>query len=141
MKLDNKGWGMALFIFFIALFVVALAVSVILLKDNFEGYWPETENSNTKPSLGSYTKIEDSMVVSAKKYVADNHQSLVVGDKFRITLYQMQQKKLIGIIYDVKNSNLECDGYVQFSKTETTEKYEPYLKCGSNYKTDGYISE
>ena len=41
-------------------------------------------------------------------------------------------------IKDIKDKDTECTGYVEFVQDGGVITYTPYLKCGSNYETEGY---
>ena len=66
-----------------------------------------------------------------QKYYTDDSVTSV-----SISLNELEQEALVSSLTDPNNSNINCDGYVIY--TRENNNYQPYLKCGSNYQTPGY---
>lgn len=135
MKLDNKGWGLGALIAGIGVFAIALLVVVIIVNNNLK----ELGLVKTKPKeVYDYTVLEKKVEEAAVKYTnkinIDNDTSLT------ITIKKLQNEKYLQDIYDLKNQNRKCSGYVIISKKNNKINYDPYLNC-YNYKTFGYSSK
>lgn len=96
-----------------------------------------------KAKIDAYQKNEALMVNAARNYLAANLDKapLNIGDISVIDLSELQFNNIIGNIKDI-NSNTMCTGKVIITKNSNTQyTYNPYLECGSNYKTYDYISD
>ena len=84
----------------------------------------------------SYTSIENKMVSSAKKYYNSNPNLLPkeVGGKVRVSIATLVDEELIKEVYDVKDKNNKCSGYVEVTKVEDDYSYIPFLTCKGNYE-------
>ena len=90
----------------------------------------------------SYTSIENKMVSSAKKYYNSNPNLLPkeVGGKVRVSIATLVDEELIKEVYDVKDKNNKCSGYVEVTKVEDDYSYIPFLTCKGNYEPR-YLSD
>ena len=88
---------------------------------------------------GTYVVSEKSMMEAADLYVTINNDLLpsAIGEIKLISLNDLNNQNLIKPIID-PNSNQICDGYVILKKDIDETKTTPYLKCGTNYQTNGY---
>ena len=55
-----------------------------------------------------------------------------------IKLVTLQNSGLIGNLKDITNEAIYCSGYAIGSNEADTYIYKGYIKCGNNYKTEGY---
>ncbi|MDD2391790.1 MAG: type II secretion system protein [Bacilli bacterium] len=79
---------------------------------------------------------------AAMNYVAVNREYIpnAIGHINIIKLNELQSSNMIDEIFDSKDSSQKCDGYVYVEKDENVDlKTKSFLKCGSNYVTEGYI--
>ncbi len=88
-----------------------------------------------------YQANERIMVNAARNYLVinDTKNPSEISNMSIITIDDLQDSEFIGSINDGGNSSIECNGYVVITLVEANNyEYEPYLKCGNNYQTEGY---
>lgn len=91
-----------------------------------------------------YHDNEQMMEKAAQTYLILNETELPsnINETVKIELEELQNKKLIGKIKDVKDSNSNCDGYVLVRKVSKLDyDYQTYLKCGDNYTSNSIITD
>ncbi len=97
-------------------------------------------NNNRIEEYTSYDDIEDSTVNATKRYIVDYYSTLFDNDPLYINLTTLQSYGYISTIMDINNSSTVCTGYTKVLKNGNNVTYNPYINCGSNYTTEGYIS-
>lgn len=113
----------------IFIFVVIIVLIIVLIKF--------LRNSN-ELSIEDYEKLEQRMVEEAPIYIYQNNIEFSEED-LKIELKDMLEENGGSISSDKIKAAKECDGYVIAAKKEY-ETYDAYIKCGSVYKTSGYVS-
>ncbi len=154
MKLDNKGWGLQELLVGIGVLLFCLLLIVSLINRNFRRLSESMGNNSTNNSTDqkrpvqneeekeykSYKDIEAAMEKAASAYNATIYgDELQEGDNITVTIKSLIRDKYIEPIHDIKDSKVTCSGYVTFIKERNKVTYSPYLKCGSRYKTKGYL--
>lgn len=93
-------------------------------------------------SFSSYTNIENKMVSSAKKYYNSNSNMLPKEEngKVRVSIATLVDEELIKEVYDIKDKNNKCSGYVEVTKVGNDYSYIPFLTCKGNYEPK-YLSD
>lgn len=127
--MNNQGWGLQIMLFFCACFVLALIVATSIFNKSFT----ETKKQNTE-SATSYYNLEVKLTNAAKNYIKENYND-IDDITMPIRLSTLKQKNYIGTL---RVNNTECNGYVIFIKENNNVEYNPYLKCGSDYITNGF---
>jgi len=156
----NRGFGLIHLFIFLCVFIFFLFTIVFLVhktgldsKNNLLSptyQYPTNssnstyDNNNSSRSSSStdsidnidydYTSIEKQLKTAAALYQGDLYPEIDKDDVIRVTA-----KKLIALDYlpNLTDGRVSCDGYA----TITYKNYvivDPYIKCGSNYKTKGY---
>ena len=126
-KLDNKGWGLVVFLIFIFIFFFTILLISFLANKN--GIGPQDTNNNyNNIDTKDYTQFETKVKISAMKYQEMNYPNIENGDIFYINISKLELSD------EIKNS---CTGYVKLGKVNGNYIYEPYLSC-DNYTTSGY---
>lgn len=139
-KLNNKGWGLGTFIVGIGVFAICLLIVVILVHNGAQVLEP---NYNPNNELNSeydynYSKLEDKVIIATKNYVNDKYNNIVDDDTLMtLTIKKLQKDNYLDTLYDLKNTNKKCSGYITFYKKDNQINYQPYINC-KNYKTYGY---
>ena len=128
MKLNNKGWGLSIFLVFIVVFFIAIIIIAHISKQY--GYGPVEEPHITNTLLQRYKSYETEVKESAIRYQEYNYPTMQNGDGFIVNIKNLDIKSEI---------TYTCTGYVKYGITSDIYYYEPYLHCG-NYKTAGYSS-
>lgn len=144
MKLNKKGWGLAVEIIIILGVIVALVWAVYgfnklgLVKDMNEALGtdilPDLIISGEKVT---YSMAEDNLIDASKAYVKDVYENNLDIDT-TIKLSRLIKDGYISTIRDENNNT--CSGYVMVSNISENINYDAYLKC-KNYKTPGYNEE
>lgn len=98
----------------------------------------ENENDDKEVNIDStltYTEMEELLKGSAIEYVKKYYSDPSVSEVI-IKDEDLEREALISGLHDPNDSSTSCEGYVIYQKEGNT--YLPYLKCGSNYVTNGY---
>lgn len=119
-KLDNRGWGFVMFIFFLGILAIALLMVVSMVNDFGAGFSSRRGKDVTYGQYQRYKRYEREVVSAAYSYSA-THGNI---DSINISL--------LNIDNDIKS---ECVGYVQYESV--SNGYVAYLRCG-NYRSEGY---
>ena len=129
-KLDNRSWGLGIFIIYICIFFVAiLLVSHIANKNNL-GADSDIQMTTDDKVLQQYKEYESEVKTIAMQYQKENYPDIKSGDSFSVNINKL----------DISDRILHrCTGYVIFSNDKGDYISTPYLKCGS-YRTSGYSS-
>lgn len=91
----------------------------------------------------SYEKIEDKLIVSAKKYYSDNKDNFPINDNETVEIDSdlLSEQGYMKSLKDYqKDSSVSCNGKVYVTKTGNYYYYSPYLNCGNSYITP-YLKE
>lgn len=139
--MNQEGWGIRDMLLFLAIVCIAILVSMALYKKTFTQLF-DNSGSITDFSNETYDSIENQLEKTAHTYT-DNYYYKVLenGDEGEVTIRDMQAENLLTVVKDIKDDSIICSGYVHFQKQGGITDYKTYLKCGDNYKTDGYQSK
>ena len=144
--MNNRGWGLQTMLLMVCVLALALIISFILLRDSFgvlfqgNSIFDNEKDKTSEVSNNEYQKLEKNLENSAKRYVdAFYKDGLVENNPIIVTVFSLVNENLLKQPVDPKNKTEACKGYVRFTLKEGKVIYEPYLKCGSNYQTKGYI--
>lgn len=94
-----------------------------------------SSNRTTSTNDFDYTSIEKQLKTAASLYQKDLYPDFNSKDD----VMYVTSKKLIALDYltNLTDGRVSCEGYARFTY-DNIVKTEPYIKCGSNYKTKGY---
>ena len=138
--MNSRGWGLREMLLFCLILTLALLVIVALISTNFFGLLSNKEISGSNiDSARTYNSMEVEIINAAKKYV--KAKNISVDTDTYISVVDMQNSHLLNSLYDVIDAGCKCCGYVKVYLKDEISVYEPYLKCGSNYESDGYNSK
>ncbi len=130
-KMNEYGFGLKESMLFLVTIMLCIFITMFMynksFKEIFEG-----------PSSKSYVDLENTLKSAGAGYVLNYHKPLDNGDEGYVSLDTLKDKNLINTLTDEKGK--ECDGYVFYRRDNSKMSYVPYLKCGSDYCTDGYSS-
>jgi prepilin-type N-terminal cleavage/methylation domain-containing protein len=96
-----------------------------------------------KAKLDAYKRNEELLINATRNYLAGNPDKapINVGEIKIVNLTDLQAYNIIENIKDVK-SNSNCIGQITVTKKNSSEySYDPYIECGSNYKTLEYVKD
>ena len=157
----NRGFGLIHLFIFLCVFIFFLfTISFLVHKtglDRKNGLlsptYPETNNSthnNSSNTTNSNNQSRDSSVeIDDYDYVSIEKQLKTAATLYQKDLYPdlsdkddalyVTSKKLIALDYltNLTDGRVSCEGYAKITYDNVTV-VEPYITCGTNYKTKGY---
>lgn len=138
--MNQKAFGLKEFIILIAVIFICIIVIVSLYKSIFNTN--ATPEPVTKQETETYEDLENRLKLAAERYLNNSNYSSSIENTESWTLsYSMLKKEeYLEEIKDIKDKNIECNGYVEFIQDGGQISYKPFLKCGNNYQTEGYDS-
>ena len=154
-KLNNKGWGLSVFIAFIAILCLALLLIVVgaiklgISSHSKKEVLPVTEvkqkddinsdsginDNKTENNLNVLDNYISQIVLASKNYTGMNENLINFDSGFVLTLKDLIDSNYVGK-YQI-NGNL-CSGYVIVSKIENNYDFNPFLNCGSSFISQNY---
>lgn len=149
--MNNGGWGLRIMIFWMGVMIIALIISSIIINNMGNQLFNPVNNSNKYPQNNNtydydvtveketYSNLETKMEAASIKYINDNYTDLPVGDNIQVPVKVLVGKGYLESLYDIKDKAKNCSGYIDVRHKEAGFSYVPYLKCGKNYTTKGYI--
>lgn len=120
--LNNRGWGIQAMMVFIMVLMISLVVSYIIAQKTFSNF-----------TSSKYQNNEKQVISALKKYKKENSLNISSGEEIIITIKKMKNFGLL------KNFD-KCTGYGLYKIDNDKSIYKAYIKCGSQYITDGYLS-
>lgn len=140
--MNNRGWGLRAMIALCAVLAFAFLFVVIMISTSFFGLVPtKSPQGSSIDKTRTYNSMEVDMINASKKYIKQIYNNeLEENDPLYIRVSSLKNEKMLTDLYDVKDEGIECTGYVKVVKIGTEVVYEPYMKCGSNYTTSGYVA-
>ena len=128
--LNNKGWGLGVFLVFIGVFFVAIILVTYVANKNGMGSGTNYYFENNNTLLKKYKEYETIIKERAIVYQEQNYSFIDDGDIFYVNINKLDVSDTI---------KSDCDGYAKIGKENGIYIYEPYLKCG-NYTSNGYLN-
>lgn len=150
--MNNKGFSLKSMLFFIIFIVIVIiifnSVTSSLLNTSTKGtnyqnvyrkYLQTTAIVVPKEDkYSSYNDMELELASGLRKYVESKNIKIEKDKIVYIKLVTLQNSGLIGNLKDITNEAVYCSGYAIGSNEADTYIYKGYIKCGNNYKTEGY---
>lgn len=135
MKLNNRGWGLGVFLGFVAILLFCLVVVGVnayklgvKTENNFQFDSSVIDNnSNTKSDL------ESKVLNAAMNYKRNEYGNMSSGQTVIVKISRLVDENYL-------SSSDDCSGYVEIKNKNGDVSYKTYLKC-PNYVTEGYNSE
>ncbi len=154
--MNNHGWGLRAMLALVCILGVALYISatiatkklklniideeIIDTSSNTNGL---EENVTSKEEKIDYLKeyhiIEEKMAQATNKYVDDIYKDKSLANYVKLKLSILEANNYIEEVYDLKDDSIKCVGYVSISYENDKFNYIPFLRCGTNYETEGFI--
>ncbi|MDD4781926.1 MAG: type II secretion system protein, partial [Tissierellia bacterium] len=117
--------------------IVILAVIALIATPMITDAINEAREREYKIQENYISKAAMNFVAVNREYIPDTKGHINI-----IKLSELQASNMLDEIFDSKNSSQKCDGYAYVKKEETVDlKITSFLKCGSNYITEGYVEE
>lgn len=144
-KLDQRGWGLSVFLAFIVVFFIAIVlISIGAQKVGLDPY-SNVSNPTTSvdPNVKHYTDSEISEAVgfessvrdSAARYFMEVYGGQWSEDRSILTVSKLIEKSYLQPFSVAGNS---CGGYVKVQSSNGELSYIPYIQCGEVYMTEGF---
>lgn len=136
--MNNKGFGLKEFI----IIIVIIFISAIVIMSLYRSIFPNAEiQSEPQAEKLTYTDLENKLEKAAERYQNDTYTGNAQDTEIWELSYSMLRKeKYLDKLVDPQDKNTECTGYVEFIQDGAKISYKPYLKCGTNYETEGYYA-
>ena len=147
MKLDKKGWGLAMMIVFMSILLAFLLLTVIMVynfyryKDNIfdmqnsSQQEPQFDNQVIQSNIRRYrtyeSRIKQNAITYAYTYYVD-----IKEEGTRITVEEMVDKNIMTDLLDPEDGSV-CTGYADLKIEDGKIISTPYLSC-DNYESAGY---
>lgn len=137
MKLNKKGWGLTNEIIFISIFVICLIIAFVgIYRLGFLGFGKNEDKPN---DTFSYEALEKKLQNGTRDYIKDEYNNELGLDTLIITANLLRTKGYLNNYVD--ENDKYCSGYCEvYLSEDDTIVFEPYVKCGSNYESKGYVS-
>lgn len=140
--MNQEGWGFKDFIIILGIIMGAVIITFIIYQITFKPEKVAEPIETVKKTYSSYEDMEYELKRSAERYQNDRYSGRDDDDETWILSSKLliEEGYLKSKLIDINDSSAECEGYVRFIKKNASVSYIPYLKCGSNYMTEGYES-
>ena len=134
--MNQKGFGLKEFVI---IFAVGF-ICILIISSIYQSIVPNAEmQSEPEKEKITYKDLEDELKQAAERYQNDTYSGNSSETAIWELSYSMLRKeKYLEKLIDPNDKNTECTGYVEFIQDGAKISYKPFLKCGTNYQTDGY---
>ena len=134
--MNQKGFGLKEFVI---IFAVGF-ICILIISSIYQSIVPNAEmQSEPEKEKITYKDLEDELKQAAERYQNDTYSGNSSDTEVWELSYSMLRKeKYLEKLIDPNDKNTECTGYVEFIQDGAKISYKPFLKCGTNYQTDGY---
>ena len=133
--MNQKGFGLKEFVI---IFAVGF-ICILIISSIYQSIVPNAEmQSEPEKEKITYKDLEDELKQAAERYQNDTYSGNSSETAVWELSYSMLRKeKYLEKLIDPNDKNTECTGYVEFIQDGAKISYKPFLKCGTNYQTDG----
>ena len=168
--MNNRGWGLQAMILWCAVLGLLLIFATVAINGSINSLYDndnqrhsngssvikkedkEKEENKKEEDIKDdkeedkgedkdYVVFLDTMISASKKYVKDNYsENYESADHMKLSTKMLINNDYMSRIVDPNNKSLECMGYIAIEYVNNELIYEPYLKCGNNYETEGFIA-
>lgn len=134
--MNQKGFGLKEFVI---IFAVGF-ICILIISSIYQSIVPNAEmQSEPEKEKITYKDLEYELKQAAERYQNDTYSGNSSETAVWELSYSMLRKeKYLEKLIDPNDKNTECTGYVEFIQDGAKISYKPFLKCGTNYQTDGY---
>ena len=134
--MNQKGFGLKEFVI---IFAVGF-ICILIISSIYQSIVPNAEmQSEPEKEKITYKDLEDELKQAAERYQNDTYSGNSSETAVWELSYSMLRKeKYLEKLIDPNDKNTECTGYVEFIQDGAKISYKPFLKCGTNYQTEGY---
>ena len=134
--MNQKAFGLKEFVI---IFAVGF-ICILIISSIYQSIVPNAEmQSEPEKEKITYKDLEDELKQAAERYQNDTYSGNSSETAVWELSYSMLRKeKYLEKLIDPNDKNTECTGYVEFIQDGAKISYKPFLKCGTNYQTNGY---
>ena len=136
-QLNNRGWGLGVFLGFIAILLFCLVVvgfNAYKLGIKTEGGLQfDSSVIDNNSSNNTKNNIESRVISAAMNYKRNEYGNMSNGQTIIVKVSRLVEENYL-------SSSDNCSGYVEIRNINGDISYNAYLKC-PDYVTDGYNSE
>ena len=108
--------------------IIAVIITIVIIVNK----------NKPKYTTEDFKRLESRMVEETPNYLTQKNIELT-GEEIKIDLSELLTTNGGTINPSITTAAKVCKGYV-LAVSETTEKYDAYIKCGDMYMTTGYVS-
>ncbi len=138
--MNQKGFGIKEFVIVISVIFIAMII-IMSLYQGVVSEEKETKKATKTEEKLTYQDLEQELKKAAERYQNDNYSGNALDTEVWSLSYSMlKEEKYLDKLTDPNDKKVECTGYVEFIQDKAKISYKPFLKCGSNYETEGYDS-
>ena len=138
--MNQKGFGIKEFVIVISVIFIAMII-IMSLYQGVVSEEKETKKATKTEEELTYQDLEQELKKAAERYQNDNYSGNALDTEVWSLSYSMlKEEKYLDKLTDPNDKKVECTGYVEFIQDKAKISYKPFLKCGSNYETEGYDS-
>ena len=144
-RLNEKGWGLTVFIVFLGVFFIAIVLISIgayklgIAPNSNISNLPSSNNQSevhyTESEISAARNYEAIVQQAAARYFSDKYSNQWTEDRNIVTASLLVENRYLET-YSVAGSR--CYGYVVVQPGEGQLTYKPYVNCGNVYTTVGY---
>ena len=137
--MNQKGFGLKEFVI---IFAVGF-ICILIISSIYQSIVPNAEmQSEPEKEKITYKDLEYELKQAAERYQNDTYSGNSSETAVWELSYSMLRKeKYLEKLIDPNDKNTECTGYVEFIQDGAKISYKPFLRCGTNYETEGYDSD
>lgn len=136
--MNQKGFGLKEFVIVFAV----IFICIIIIASLYRSIIPSADvTSDVKEQIEkvTYQDLEKELEKAAERYQNDTYSGNSSDTEIWELSYSMlREANYLDKLIDPNDKNTECTGYVEFIQDKAQISYKPYLKCGTNYETEGY---
>ncbi|HCY44950.1 MAG TPA: hypothetical protein DHU33_05950 [Firmicutes bacterium] len=142
MKLNNKGWSLNTLLICIAVFCIALLLSVFYvyrLGTQLKKSLSQTDQDNTKQNEtipNTYKTDLENISNATTEYLTTENKEVQENETLIININDLIEKGYISEIKDHEN-NTSCNAYSLVTNKNSAYNIKPFINC-ENYTTEGY---
>lgn len=145
-ELNQKGWGLSVFLAFIVVFFIAIIlISIGAEKVGISGGLGTSNLPTNTPTGSNYTEeeiekaksYETELQSKTSTYLLEHYKNQIDGEVLVIPASELIDNNYLTKLSIAGNS---CSGYSVVQLKNTSLEITSYVQCGSVYTSEGYNS-
>lgn len=137
--MNQKGFGLKEFVIIIAI----IFICAIIIMSLYRSIIPNAEiKPETETEKLTYKDLEEKLEKAAERYQNDTYSGNADDTEvWELSYSMLREKGYLDKLTDPNDKDTQCTGYVEFIQDGAKISYKPFLRCGTNYETEGYDSD